>query len=410
VEFLQLFEKDKEQSRYLNYKSKALLKKWYAEFLTGQQSNLNGLLTTKKNSEVHIEFEANPLIGEVSLLNPEIIWRKEFSAAVKGNIFVSEDLIIAETQASDIHFLDQYGHQKQVYLLEESILGNIYKVDTEAENIWFHTATALFVFTKEGSLWPSFPAALPQKVVVDATQIEFVRGQEQWFFPLRENGVYAIDENGDAVEHWTPNLKADSTDLLIQFIQKPEADYVFSWTKNGRVQAMRRNGEVRFERKFNTQFQHSPSIQQHPLYDRVVNIDTANYMYVVNLLGEHFRIALNEKVDQYLFYDLFGDSRKEVIIRSGNKVKSYGYNNQNQFLPLHEFQFESTIDQIFLTGNHIGVLQKQSRKIYLLDNKLTLHPSFPLEGTTPFQYIEENGEAYIIVGLGNQLIKYQLFD
>jgi hypothetical protein len=131
---------------------------------------------------------------------------------------------------------------------------------------------------------------------------------------------------------------------------------------------------------------------------------------VVNLLGEHFRIALNEKVDQYLFYDLFGDSRKEVIIRSRNKVKSYGYNDQNQFLPLHEFQFESAIDQIFLTGNYIGVLQKQSRKIYLLDNKLTLHPSFPLEGTTPFQYIEENGEAYIIVGLGNQLIKYQLFD
>ena len=410
VGFLQVFEKNKEQLSYLDYRSKTVLKKWYTEFLMEENSKLNGLLITKKKSEAHVEFEANPLVGEVSLLTPEIIWRKDFAVPVKGNILVTEDLIIAETEAPDIHFLDEYGNQKQIYLLEDSILGNIHKVDEEAKNIWFHTATSLFIFTREGHLWSSFPVTLPHQVVVDATKIEFIEGQAQWFFPFGKNGVYAIDENGSVVESWAPNLKADSTDLMIQFIQKPEADYVFSWTKNGRVQAISRNGEVRFERKFSTSFQHSPSIQQHPLYDRVVNIDTANYLYVINLLGAHFRIALNEEVDQYLFHDFFGDSRKDVIIRSGNKVKSYGYNEQNQFLPLHEFLFESAIDEIFLTGNHVGVLQKQSRKIYLLDKKLILHPSFPLEGTTPFQYIKENGEEYVIVGLGNQLIKYQLFD
>ena len=410
VEFLQIFEKCKAESSYLSYRSNILLKKWYTEFLLGQNYRLNGILVTKNQKEKCIEFEIHPLVGERAILTPEIIWRKTFKAPIQGNIFTAEGLIIIETQESDIHFLDKNGNQKEFYLLEDSILGNIHKVDEEAENIWFHTATSLFVFTREGHLWSSFPVTLPHQVVVDATKIEFIEGQAQWFFPFGKNGVYAIDENGSVVENWTPNLKADSADLMIQFIQKPEADYVFSWTKNGWVRALSRNGEVRFERKFSTSFEYSPSIQEHQFYDRVVNIDTSNYLYVLNLLGAHFRIALSEDVDQYIFHDLFGDSRKEVIIRSGNKVKSYGYNEKNQFLLFHEYQLESSIDQIFLTGNHIGILQKQSRKIYLLDEKLDLHPSFPLEGTTPFQYIRNKDETYIIVGLGNQLIKYQLFD
>ena len=61
--------------------------------------------------------------------------------------------------------------------------------------------------------------------------------------------------------------------------------------------------------------------------------------------------------------------------------------------------------------NWVGMLHKEQQRINLVLPDGTLHPAFPLAGTTPYSLVKrENHRLMVVVGNGQRVYAYQILD
>lgn len=413
----------KEGAAYLRFHQARLLRPWYRKYWEQYtEKSLQGLL---------FQFQADTsdeglLIGHWHLPEgetekgaPQIKWQYECDAEIRYAPIACKEGILALTETPEALLVSRTGHLVKRWRLPESVHQPLRLLNAERQLYFTLGQGTLFVLEAR----PPYAIQafdLPFKEEVTASVITFIVGKPVVFLPSRhsadrlgENGTYAMYADGQFLEGWTPNFSEFPVDLPLRHIQKPLADYVFGWSQNGEVQIFSRNGSLKSKVELQTKFEQLPQIQEYKKLDRVVNIDTANYLYVVNLQGDYFRLLLSDlpqKAIDFVYEDLSGDARKEVIVSDGRNLQLYGYEGQRDFAMRQTYHFEQRVDTIFPKGKNLGALQRQRRKIYLFDESLRLQTGFPLEGTTPFEKMEYNGQTFIITGLDQQLVMYELVE
>ena len=112
-----------------------------------------------------------------------------------------------------------------------------------------------------------------------------------------------------------------------------------------------------------------------------------------------------------IFAPIRGDNRLDYAILQDNKLLASAYEGAS-LQTAFSIQLPVSQDTIFeIEGQRIGMLNREKRQIFLIDNTGKIHPDFPLAGTGPFvvhPLRPGSKESLLIVGNSNQMYAYTI--
>ena len=150
---------------------------------------------------------------------------------------------------------------------------------------------------------------------------------------------------------------------------------------------------------------------------RIVFGGTDGMVHVVNLNGEYFRLKLWKQQQlngRLLFVNVQGDQRNDYWAYHDNHLCVHGYQG-NEYKTLIDTKTAFTMDTSFSILHQpyewVGVLSEKEKRIRILLSDASVHPAFPLAGTTAFcMHPNGRGTQKIVVGNEAQLYAYQIKD
>lgn len=172
------------------------------------QAQLN--FNKTKTKEVSLIWSAD-LDNEI-LLHPSIV------DAGKGKYAV-----ICQDKGHNLYYFDQAGNLVWKKELDEPILSRIYDVDyykNGESQIFFSTATKLFLINSGGSNVARYPIKLPARASNGASVIE-TNGRNNFviYIACENEQIYAYELNGKPVPDWQTNLNLKNVKLPVEPIR-----------------------------------------------------------------------------------------------------------------------------------------------------------------------------------------------
>lgn len=371
-----------------------------------------------------------PPMGVVQEEQPAtVLWRAPLTARATMPPFVfkneagQEWLVFVQDESNQLYLISRGGRVLWRRQLEKPILSGVNLIDlynNGESQLVFSTATRIFAINMMGEDVDGFPLRLHVPATNGVTVVDFFKSHDYRFFIACENDkAYGFDERGSPVEGWRPRDSVGVVRQPIRHFQTRGMDFMLLLNEEGRLSAFKKNGSPRFAAKeFGATFQQPPYYQVSRSSARIVACDVTGKVYVTNLSGESFRLALKvgkNKNVRFDFADIGGDERNDYLALSGRELAVYYY-KKNKFKRLFSHRFESPQTDVFAVSwernqkAFAGTVNENRGRIFLFDGRGQILPQFPLAGTTPFSIIDllGDGKPVLVTGFSDSVIAYAL--
>ncbi|MBC7774353.1 MAG: hypothetical protein H7246_02860 [Phycisphaerae bacterium] len=316
----------------------------------------------------------------LDLKNGALLWSK----------FLGDKII------SDIQGIDFYGNGTKCYTFSSS--SRIYTLDENGRDV------------------DGFPLKLPDMATNATTVVDFDHSTKFSYFVACDNGkIYGFGHLGKPLDGWNAFSIHGIVRQPILHFQHKGKDYLAVLTDTGLLSVFGRDGSLRF-----------PPIQLDELppeaksgggtfkYAMYVDLNAPGLrIYCANTMGKVFACDLQGKVLEQqsgkpgsvaAFGQLAGDGRFELAVLDGKNLSVSTWDK-----PLFKTQFpEKQHLLFFLKNNYIGTVDRQGRRVWLLDSKGNVAAGFPLGGNTAFEFGRLNGVDMLVVGNGNSVWAYRV--
>lgn len=227
----------------------------------------------------------------------------------------------------------------------------------------------------------SRPATLP-------TWIDFDRnGRWKLLLPTQTGGILAFDQEGKPWPTWAPTTDTVPPRFPLLHYQLPQRDFVVGFDSTRRWRVWSRTGEERFSLAGPAGALIGPAGGQclddsgAPDRCRLVVAEQSGRAQIVSFGGESFPLPLGfSPAEEFLFVDLWGDERKDYLIRRGAELQLFGYDEEG---------FRERWTQLFprpvrdlreLPGRGLAAWSPDSRQVYVLNGQGQVLPGFPVAG------------------------------
>lgn len=366
-------------------------------------------------------------IQKVDVSDASLLWSAQLDNDAVSEVYGYESKIgthfLIQDVESRLYCLNEAGSILWKYQLNGPLLGGIHKVDyfrTGEPSYCFSTKRSIYMLDAKGQPIANFPVHLPHPATapVLVTDLEG-NGQFAFFTPDTTGSIYAFEREGVPLSGWNPEITLDSTYFRsLQHVQHKNEDYLIGLCDTGTLYLLARDGSLHGEP--------IPTAQQYispPFYQDVVPLgrialgDVDGRAHIFNLEGAYFRLILDDPGQpphRFLFNNMVGDERKDYFSYKG-KEYSLKYYEENIFDSYFDKNTQAIIDTAFILDhtpyNWVGMLHKEQQRINLVLPDGTLHPAFPLAGTTPYSLVKrENHRLMVVVGNGQRVYAYQILD
>jgi hypothetical protein len=356
----------------------------------------------------------------------ELLWVANLRANARSSVqLVSENGQYSYVVQDEQNWLYHFGHRGQLIWerpLAQAIIGDISVLDyfgSGSPSIAFVTSTMLYLIDEHAKDIGSFPVQLPARIAAPllVTDLEG-NGRYAFFIGCINGDIYGFNADGSPLPAWGPNSATNTAIQQIMHIQHTNKDFFLALNEAGVLHAFGRDGSLRFDSIDTKSCCAGYFFYQDvkPL-GRIALGGSGGMAHVVNLNGEYFRLKLwkdQQLNGRFLFVNVWGDQRKDYWAYHDNRLCIHGYQD-NQYLTLTDTSTAFTMDTSFCVSHEpydwVGVLSEKEKRISVLLPDASVHPAFPLAGTTAFcMHPDGKGEQKIIVGNGAQLYAYQIKD
>ncbi len=385
---------------------------------------------------------ANQAISQ-PLAETDILWKSVFASPVATQPYLVEQatgktFVLIQDLENNLHCLDaQNGASNWNRALSNRILSEIRGIDfygNGAKCYTFSTATQLYTIDEKGHDVDGFPFKLSSNATNGATVVDFDQNTKFNYFVACENGkVYGFGPQGKPLDGWNgitiPTFEANADNAktdkkptvdkgtvrqpMLHFQHKGK-DYLAVLTEGGLLSVFGRDGALRFESvqldnaneggKFNTPMQVDVAFNAPHIYCA----NTSGRIFACDLMGQVSTLQVGKPGSAAAFGQLSGDARFEWAVLEGKNLTVGGWGKLGAFQTF-KTQFPEKQHLVFMTQNHqIGTVDKQGRRVWLLDNKGNTIPGFPLGGNTAFEFCRLNEVNMLVSGNVNGVWAYRL--
>ncbi|HJN54466.1 MAG TPA: ribonuclease HII, partial [Flavobacteriaceae bacterium] len=364
----------KESSFDINSKNNSLINFSKLIGLKSSKNEFNNVhfQIVKENEILHI----NGIIDNYNTENIDKEISKIFNTKIKGEIvmnphFVTNHItkakeIVVQDNNNYLYLISNQGKVIWKKKLVGKILGEIKQIDLYKNGrlqLIFVTNKRLYVLDRNGKEVKPFPKVFKDKITQPLSVFDYDNNKNYRFLVTQGNELLMYDSKGKIVKGFKYEK---SSDILYspKHYRIKNKDIIAVKTERD-LKILNRRGKIRIKIKDNINFSNS----------NVFRLN--NYLICTSKKGNLVQIDMNGSVSVRKLN--LSNSHKInskynlVSIIDGNKLTNL---NKSIDLPYGNYS-----DPIIFSYNKIkkfSIFDSQSKKIYLFDDKLNLHESFPL--------------------------------
>ncbi|MCC6280486.1 MAG: DUF3352 domain-containing protein [Saprospiraceae bacterium] len=393
------------------------------------QEDLNKLVRTGFSGIVLNSTETGKLSAQWTTQAPSaqvtqtgILWKTPLAAAVTTApswvSAASGNFILVQDVENQLYCLDESGAIRWRRQMEGALLSSVQGVGIPNQQevyFAFNTTRHIWLLDEKGQDVGRFPLELRSPASNGMIAIDFDKNLKFNYFVACSNGnLYGYDHNGGALPGWNPNSMVGTVTHPVRHFQHDGNDYLIALNSAAQLHVFGRNGQPRFPKlALSGRFASPPQVDDNARTPRIVCFNTQGKAFVCNTAGDVFSLQLGKGTQKSLgvFAPISGDSRLDYAVLQGAKLQASVYEG-TALKTAFSVQMPVSQDTIFeIEGRRIGLLYREKRQIFLVDNNGSIHPDFPLAGTGPF-VVHSIGsgskESLLLVGNSNQLYAYTI--
>ncbi len=333
-------------------------------------------------------LEALPLEANLSTTPTLVKWKNQI-------------YLLAQDESYRLYLFDIDGQLQWVKALDDKLQAPPQLLQNG--RLFFQTAYKVYICDMEGVYREGYPFSLTSPSIVPICLLDFTGKGEYSYFIANEMGyVYGYDLERELLVGWSPKDTIGTTVKSIQHTQR-KGDFVIIQADSS-LQVFDRNGNTRF--KVNDPLFSTATIdyQNTTNFARIVAASPNGKLKVINFKGEHFNLKFAPH-RQFLFANVWGDSRKDYIAVQENEIVVFGYDEKDDYAIQYTIPLKQKVDDVFIVNNQIGTFQAANNELMLYNQSGQPISGFPLSGNTPF-LIEKN---ILYTGGDTEILRYQLF-
>jgi hypothetical protein len=340
----------------------------------------------------------------------------DFKPVLVENHYTRNYEIFVQDLKNNMYLINNSGRIVWKQKLDEPINSEVYQVDYYKNGklqLLFSTANSLHLIDRNGNYVERYPVRLRSSATAGMALFDYDQNKDyRIFIPCNNKQVYAYSLEGKLITGWDFDKTDHEVTQPVQHFRVGQKDYIVFADKY-KVYIVDRRGNTRVspEKQFAKSPHNSFQIGTNNGREHWVTTDTAGTVYYIYVNGkvETQKIAHFDEHHFFDYNDVDADGKKDFIYVNNGKLSVYNHNgNENFVVDLHKrinarpiyFQFSST-------DRKLGVVDKASEKIYLINNNGKVYDGFPLIGNSLYTIgiLKNNyGKFNLIVGGRNNYL------
>ena len=304
--------------------------------------------------------------------------------------------VVLQDQNNVFYLINHIGRVLWQIQLDGPILGEIHQIDLFRNGklqYLLNTANKLYLIDRNGNSISNFPVNFRTQATNGVAVFDYDNNKDYRFFvACSDHNIYAYSTNGNLLDGWDIFKTDHEVTQTLQHFRVEGKDYIVA-SDNMKDYILHRKGTIRVPTSEvyphsanNTIFLEERTNNHEP---RLVTTDTKGNLHYTYLDGKHqvvnHNITLSENhwlnvadIDNNNEYDyIIADSETLVVIDAkGKSILKKRFD--------HNISHRPNIYTFSRNSKKIGITTSAANKIYLFDSTGSLHPGFPLAGSTEF--------------------------
>jgi len=343
-------------------------------------------------------------------------------AAIKPALVInhntSEKEILIQDEAHKLYLINSTGRIRWKLPLDGPIMGRIYQVDFYKNGrlqYLFNTPDKIHVIDRNGNYVERYPINLRAQASNALALFDYDKSRDyRLFIATEDRRVYVYDLEGNLVTGWKFGRTESPVLGEIQHFRIGEKDYIVFSDKN-KSYVLDRRGKDRIKVKEQVAFspQNPPDLDMNEREEkpRWISTDTSGNVMAIYLDGS-VSTLLTQKVsgDHYFrMGDFNQDGIPEFLVADGDELKVLYQDGSRLFSyrVREEISFMPDIYKFSASDVKIGITDRSRNRIYLVNSDGSLYEGFPLEGSTRFSigyFAGSDSRFNLIVGSTNNFL------
>ncbi|MBN2667590.1 MAG: hypothetical protein JXR60_00045 [Bacteroidales bacterium] len=341
----------------------------------------------------NLYLKYNPVIKE----KPRTVWESKLDTllGIKPKIVTNhrnnQKEIFVQDVNNTVYLINRNGKVLWRQNIGESIQSEVYQIDYYRNNklqYLFNTKNKIHIIDRDGNNVEHFPINLRAEATAGISVFDYDGSRDYRFFiPCKDKNIYVYDIEGKLLKGWDFKGAEAIVKTEIQHFRIGETDYILASDKN-RIYILNRKGEEKIKLdKAVIKSENNPfflTYKDNLPYFTSTSPD--GQVFMINPEGqvwlkEGLKVSPNHYVQ---IADLNNNQIFDLVYTDGGNLKIL-YDLKNPFN--YEFEAEVSAPILFSFSSNItkiGVTDFEHQLIYLFNENGTLYKDFPLRGTSMF--------------------------
>lgn len=341
-----------------------------------------------------------------------------FKPTLVKNHYTDENEIFIQDLKNNIYLINKVGRVLWKVKLNEQILGGVHQVDYYKNGklqFLFSTKSQLHLIDRNGNYVERYPVNLRAEATAPLALFDYESDKNyRLFVPTNDKKVYAYTIKGNIVDGWVFGKAERAVKNPAQHFRVGDKDYIV-FSDGLRTYILNRRGETRVP--INTIIQ--KSVNNNYIFEdrttlndaRIAVTDTSGQVWFFGFDGSHSTKAFRKLSSRHFFdfQDINADGYLDYIFLDGDELFVYDQRTEKE---LFSYRFKNDIQDppvyfyFSFTDRKLGITDKVENKVYLINNNGNLYKGFPLQGNSPYSIgkLTSSNRFNLIVGNNNNFL------
>ncbi len=375
---------------------------------------------SNKQFYTNLYLKYNPFYKDQS----KSIWQTSLDANIYGKPYFVKNhrnkklMIIVFDNKRNMYLINNLAKIKWKIPIKENVKSKIYQVDYYKNGkiqYLFNTENYLYLIDINGNNVANYPIKLKTKANNGISVFDYNKNKDyRILIAENDNKIYNYNIKGKLVKGWKiPKVKAKVT-VTIQHLFANNKDYIIIPENNGNVIITDRRGRTKIKiiKSFTNSLNSNFYVNKTNSKGCLLTTDKNGKIIYISKKGKISSTIFNKFSENHYFIyaDFDNNNSKDFIYLDKNKL--YVYNKFKKLIYYYEFKTPIKSKPIFKHINSkekiIGVVSKETKRIYLFNHNGLIRTSTNFVGETPFIIgrLNNKKQLNLITGSGETLYNY----
>ncbi|MCK9498905.1 MAG: hypothetical protein GX793_03375 [Bacteroidales bacterium] len=353
------------------------------------------------------------------------VWESRIEYPVNSKPFIvtnhddNSKEILVQDENNNLYLINNIGREIWKIKLEESIFGDVHQIDAFNNGklqYLFSTNANIYLIDKLGNNVANFPIKLRSKASSPLSVFDYENNNDyRIIIACEDKKLYLYDVAGKIIKGWNFNDTENQVNTEISHYIVDNKDYIV-FHDDFKFYSLNRRGEARETYFTNFKFSKNNKVylDKNKARTRFVCTDDKGNIRYFSPQGQQDSLFVKEfgKNHYFVVADIDSDGNSDYIFADSSKLYAYNCNKKLLFsLNFNdEISFKPIIYKFSNNQTKIGIVCRESGRIYLIHENGNIYEGFPLIGRSLFSigYFNDEKMSLIVGGLENLLYNYKI--